>query len=285
MGALNASTGAWISTVAYLIVSLVKILVAWQVDSVALMADGFNNFTDIITSVALLIGLWVAKKDKDANHPYGHLRAENIASLVAAFVIAAIGLQILVNTISSIVNQDFVTPDQLAIWVGMGSGLFMILIYFINRTIAVKANSQGLRSIAKDNLSDAIVSFGTVIGITGAQFGMAWLDPVTGLVVGLIILWAAWGIFKETALILTDGIDPKKIIEYKETLAEVQEIMQVHDVKARVSGNQVIIDVSVTLQSGLNGKENIHAIEKVKELMKQRHNSLMTLVETKPPVR
>ncbi|WP_455566730.1 cation transporter dimerization domain-containing protein [Planomicrobium okeanokoites] len=61
--------------------------------------------------------------------------------------------------------------------------------------------------------------------------------------------------------------------------------MQVHDVKARVSGNQVIIDVSVTLQSGLNGKENIHAIEKVKELMKQRHNSLMTLVETKPPVR
>ncbi|UOR14167.1 cation diffusion facilitator family transporter [Halobacillus amylolyticus] len=285
MGSLSAKNGAWISTFAYLLVSLIKIIVAWQVNSVALMADGFNNFTDIITSVALIIGLRIAKKDQDENHPYGHLRAENIASLVAAFVIAAIGIQILTDTVRTIINQDFVEPDPLAIWVGLGSGLFMILIYFLNKTIASNENSQGLRSIAKDNLSDSIVSFGTVIGIAGAQFGMSWLDPVTGTIIGLIILWAAWGIFKETALILTDGIDPEKIRQYKESISDVQEIVKVNDVKARVSGNKVIIEVAVTLQSDSTIKEMSHVSEKIKELMQKQHNSLMTFVEIKPSVK
>ncbi|MFG6116869.1 cation diffusion facilitator family transporter [Halobacillus sp. SY10] len=282
---LNAKTGAWISTFAYLLVSLVKIIIAWQVNSVALMADGFNNFTDIITSVALIIGLRIAKKEEDENHPYGHRRAENIASLVAAFVIAAIGIQILVDTVRTMVNQNFVTPNPLAIWVGLGSGLFMILIYFLNKTIASKVNSQGLRSIAKDNLSDSIVSFGTVVGITGAQFGLSWLDPVTGTIVGLIILWAAWGIFKETALILTDGIDPEKIHQYKESLSDIQEIEKVNDVKARVSGNKVILDVSVSLQPDLSIKEMTHVTEEIKELMHKQHNSLMTFVELNPSVK
>ncbi|UOQ93971.1 cation diffusion facilitator family transporter [Halobacillus shinanisalinarum] len=285
MGSLSAKNGAWISTFAYLLVSLVKIIVAWQVNSVALMADGFNNFTDIITSVALIIGLRIAKKDQDENHPYGHRRAENITSLVAAFVIATIGIQILADTVRAILNQDFVTPDPLAIWVGLGSGLFMILIYFVNKTIASKVDSQGLRAIAKDNLSDSIVSFGTVVGIAGAQFGLSWLDPVTGTIIGLIILWAAWGIFKETALILTDGIDPEKIRQYKESISDVQEIVKVNDVKARVSGNKVIIDVAVTLQSDLPIKEMTQVSEKIKELMQKQHNSLMTFVEIKPSVK
>ncbi len=285
MGSLSAKNGAWISTFAYLLVSLVKIIVAWQVNSVALMADGFNNFTDIITSVALIIGLRIANKDQDENHPYGHRRAENIASLVAAFVIATIGIQILADTVRTIINQDFVTPDPLAIWVGLGSGLFMILIYFVNKTIASKVDSQGLRAIAKDNLSDSIVSFGTVVGIAGAQFGLSWLDPVTGTIIGLIIIWAAWGIFKETALILTDGIDPEKIRQYKESISDVQEIVKVNDVKARVSGNKVIIEVVVTLQSDSTIKEMSHVSEKIKELMQKQHNSLMTFVEIKPSVK
>ena len=284
MRGLNANSGAWISTFAYLAVSLVKIIIAWQVSSVALMADGFNNFTDIITSVALIIGLKIAKKGVDDNHPYGHLRAENIASLVAAFVIAAIGLQILANTIRTIINQDFVAPDPLAIWIGAGSGFFMIIIYFINRTIAANVDSQGLRSIAKDNLSDAIVSFGTVIGIAGAQFGMPWLDPVTGTIIGLIILWAAWGIFKETTLILTDGIEPEKIEEYKQSLSDVSEIAKVHDVKARVSGNKVIMDISVILQDEATSEEATKVVKKIKTLMKEQHASFITTVETNPPI-
>ncbi|UOR12104.1 cation transporter dimerization domain-containing protein [Halobacillus amylolyticus] len=116
------------------------------------------------------------------------------------------------------------------------------------------------------------------------RFIMA-LDPVTGTIIGLIILWAAWGIFKETALILTDGIDPEEISQYKESLSDVQEIVKVNDVKARVSGNKVIIDVAITLQSDLTIKEMTHVSEKIKELMQQQHNSLMTFVEIQSSVK
>ncbi len=211
--------GAWFSTFAYLIVASIKIIIALQTTSVALLADGLNNLTDIVTSVALIIGLYIAKKKRDDNHPYGHLRAENVASLLASFVIAMIGFQILMDTIRSIINNDYATPDPLATWLAFGSGAFMFIVYYINRKIASNTDSQGLKAIAKDNFSDALVSIGTGIGILGAQFDLPWLDPLTGVVIGLVILWAAWEIFEETSLILTDGINPDGNKKYKKTIS------------------------------------------------------------------
>ncbi|WP_079524901.1 MULTISPECIES: cation diffusion facilitator family transporter [Halobacillus] len=272
--------GAWFSTFAYLLVAAIKVIIALQAASVALLADGLNNLTDIVTSVALIIGLYIAKKKRDDNHPYGHLRAENVASLLASFVIAMIGFQILFDTTRSIINNNYATPDPLASWIAFGSGAFMFIVYFINRNIASKANSQGLKAIAKDNFSDALVSIGTGIGILGAQLGLSWLDPITGVVIGLVILWAAWEIFEETSLILTDGINPDDIQKYKETISNIDEVESVKDIKARTSGSKVIIDVAITLPPNLTVKEVTHIVNKIKELTKEKHDSLVTLVET-----
>ena len=83
--------GAWLSIIVYALLSVVKLIIGYIGGSDALMADGLNNTTDIIASIAVLVGLKISRKPPDHNHPYGHLRAESISSLIAAFIMLAVG--------------------------------------------------------------------------------------------------------------------------------------------------------------------------------------------------
>ncbi|MCD2506108.1 manganese transporter MneS, partial [Staphylococcus aureus] len=80
--------------------------------SEALTADGLNNTTDIIASVAVLVGLRISQKPPDEDHPYGHFRAETIASLIASFIMMVVGLQVLFSAGESIFSAKQETPDM-----------------------------------------------------------------------------------------------------------------------------------------------------------------------------
>jgi len=82
--------GAWISIIAYIILSFAKLFIGYVGNSAALKADGLNNTTDIIASVAVLIGLRISQKPPDKDHTYGHMRAETVASLIASFIMAVV---------------------------------------------------------------------------------------------------------------------------------------------------------------------------------------------------
>ena len=93
--------GAWLSIGTYLILSSAKLTIGYIGTSEALKADGLNNTTDIIASIAVLVGLRIAQRPPDSNHQYGHLRAETVASLVASFIMLVVGLQVLVSSLKA----------------------------------------------------------------------------------------------------------------------------------------------------------------------------------------
>ena len=101
---------------------------------------------------------------------------------------------------------------------------------------------------ARDNISDAWVSIGAVIGIVGSQFGLPWLDPVTAIIVGLLICKTAWDIFREATHHLTDGFDVELIQEYRETIAGIDGVETVKDVRARNYGSNAVVDVVITVR-------------------------------------
>src|SRR6478735_2286335 len=94
--------GAVISIIAYICLSIIKLIVGVLADSEALKADGLNNATDIIASAAVLIGLKLSQRPADDDHPYGHWKAENVASLVASFIMMVVGIQVVTNAVVSI---------------------------------------------------------------------------------------------------------------------------------------------------------------------------------------
>ncbi|MEH7883949.1 cation diffusion facilitator family transporter [Bacillus sp. JJ1609] len=244
--------GAIISIAAYIILSALKLFVGYISDSEALMADGLNNTTDILASVSVLIGLRLSQKPADEDHLYGHWKSEMVASMVASFIMILVGLQVLYSAVTSIFEGGNEAPDLISAWTGLFAALVMYLVYRYNRKLALKIKSHSVMAAAKDNLSDSWVSIGTAVGIIGSQFGLPWLDPVTAFVVGVLILKTGWDIFREASHQLTDGFDVALIKEYKETICDVVGVKGIKDLKARSYGNNIVVDIVITVNPTLD---------------------------------
>lgn len=104
--------------------------------SEALRADGLNNTTDIIASLAVLIGLRISQKPPDEDHPYGHFRAETIASMIASFIMMVVGLEVLYSSGEMLFNPKETTPDMIAAWTAAGSAVVMFLVFLYNKRLA-----------------------------------------------------------------------------------------------------------------------------------------------------
>lgn len=279
----NGERGAWLGLAAYLTLSTVKLMAGWIMGSAALVADGLNNASDIGVTVAILIGLRLSRKPPDDNHPYGHLRSETVASLVASFLMSAVGLQVLIEAARRMFGEgEVIAPDPMAAAVAAGSAAIMFGVYCYNRRLAARVGSEALAAAAADNRSDALVSIGALIGIGGAQFGWAWLDPLTAAAVGLVILYTAWGIFYASSLSLTDGYDESKLTTYRATVEKTAGVLGIKQMRARAHGSRVCLDLTIFVDPGLNVVDSHLIAEKVEARMKRKHRVLETHVHIEP---
>ncbi|MDQ0970750.1 cation diffusion facilitator family transporter [Neobacillus niacini] len=274
--------GAIVSIIAYICLSALKLAVGYIANSEALKADGLNNLTDIIASVAVLIGLRLSQRPADDDHPYGHWKAETVASMVASFIMAAVGLKVAYEAIVSIFYVQIGAPDVISAWTGLFCAFVMYWVFRYNKKLATDINSQSVMAAAKDNLSDAWVSVGTFIGIMGAQFGLPWLDPLAAVIVGLLICKTAWDIFKEASLYLTDGFDEKEIEIYKQTIHHCQGVKGVKEIKARNYGNNVVVDVVILVNSTLDVKKAHDIATQVEEELIRTHKVYDVHVHVEP---
>ncbi|WP_305780078.1 cation diffusion facilitator family transporter [Paenibacillus sp. 598K] len=274
--------GAWLSIVSYIVLSALKLTIGYLFVSEALMADGLNNATDIVASIAVLIGLRISQKPPDKDHPYGHYRAETIAALIASFIMAMIGLQVLFNTVRSFFVGSHEVPGMITAWVAIGAAAIMFGVYWYNRKLAMRINSQALMAAAKDNLSDALVSIGAAVGIFGSQFGLVWLDPLAAFLVGIIICKTAWEIFYSATHALTDGFDEEKLQSLQTAVAGIKGVREIKDIKARVHGSNVLVDVIILVDPTLSLIESHRICDEVEKKMKRKHDIMNIHVHVEP---
>lgn len=274
--------GAWLSISSYLLLTALKLGVGYWFVSGALVADGFNNLTDIVASIAVLIGLRISQKPPDEDHPYGHFRAETIAALVASFIMATVGIQVLISAVKSLFAADHQTPNLIAAWVAIFSAIAMAGVYLYNSRLARKINNQALHAAAKDNLSDALVSVGAAVGIIGAQFGIPWLDPVAAVVVGIIICKTAWDIFHSSTHALTDGFDENELTTLRATIARTKGVQSIKNIKARIHGSHVLVDVIIQVNPDLSLIESHQICDDIERRMGRKHNIMSIHVHVEP---
>ncbi|GGA00748.1 putative transporter YeaB [Paenibacillus marchantiophytorum] len=274
--------GAIVSIIAYICLSSIKLIIGYVSGSEALKADGLNNATDIVASIAVLIGLKIAQKPADQDHPYGHWKSETIASLVASFIMMAVGLQVLVEAAISMFQSREQAPDLISAWAGVFCAIVMYGVYRYNKKLALKINSQSVMAAAKDNFSDALVSIGTVVGIIGAQLSMPWLDPLTAIIVGIIICKTAWDIFREASHHLSDGFDEGIIESYKDTVMSIEGVEDVKEIRARNYGSNAVVDVILLIQSDLEFQEAHEIATRVEDELKRKSNVYEVHVHYEP---
>ncbi len=274
--------GAIISIAAYLCLAALKLIVGYWADSEALRADGLNNTTDIIASIVVLIGLKLSQKPADKDHPYGHWKAETVASMVSSFIMMVVGLQVLFEAVTAVINGRSESPDPIAAGTGLFCAAVMYLVFRYNSRLAKRIRSQAVMAAAKDNLSDAWVSVGTAVGIIGAQFDAPWLDPITAVIVGFIICHTAWEIFRDTSHNLTDGFDVAQIGSYKLTIQRIAGVKGIKDIRGRNYGNSAVVDVVILVNSHLNVRDAHDVATKVESALMKEHDVFEVNVHIEP---
>ncbi|HCX9379109.1 TPA: cation transporter [Staphylococcus aureus] len=247
-----AQRGAYLSLIVYIILSIVKYVTGFVFNSAAVRADALNNMTDIIVSLAVIIGLKISIKPADRNHPYGHLKSENISSLLVSFVIMFVGIQVVIQNAPRLFKEDDVVPNAITIIVSLISGLVMLIVFAVNQRLAKRTKSSSLNSAAKDNLSDSLVSIGTAIGLIFTQIGFPIVDIILATLLGLLIVYTGFGIFKEAIFMLSDGFNETELEAYRNDILEVDEVQEVKSIKGRYHGSSAFIDVTIVVDANLS---------------------------------
>lgn len=278
----KAELGAIISIVAYILISILKLTVADLAHSEALRADGLNNFTDILASIAVLIGLRISRKPADAEHRYGHWKAENVASLATSFIMLLVGLEVLYSSVQSVIQHKTESPDMTAAIVGIFSAIVMYAVYFFNKRLSEKVQSSGLLAAAKDNRSDAWTSIGTAVAVFGASFNLGWLDSAAAIVVALLILKTAIDIFRDSVFSLSDGFDETQLTRYTRAIEQLPEIRAVKSIKGRSYGANIYLDVTVTMNPQLTVKESHDIADQIEDLLQEEFQIFETDVHIEP---
>lgn len=208
----------------------VKFTIGFLMKSLAVTADAFNNLSDAASSVISFIGVKMASKPADADHPFGHGRIEYIAALIVSFLVMEMGLSFLKNSIGKLMNPEEIIFE----WVP-----FLILVLSIgvkfwmgvfNRKLGKRIDSKVMLATAADSMGDVITTGATVLSILICTFTSINVDAVAGIVVSVIVMWAGFSIAKETLEPLIGQSVPKELYQQITEAVEAYDgILGTHD--------------------------------------------------------
>ncbi|MBQ0059342.1 MAG: cation transporter [Lachnospiraceae bacterium] len=268
--AMRVSTG---SIVVNLLLSLFKLIAGIIGHSGAMISDAIHSASDVFSTIIVMIGVSIANKAADQNHPYGHERLECVASTTLAIVLALTGGGIGYSALRKIISGNAATlaiPGLLALIAAIVSIIAKEAMYQITKNAAKKINSDALMADAWHHRSDALSSIGAFIGILGARLGFPILDPVAGLVICLFIEKAAFDIYKSAFDKMVDKACPQEMIDaIRQVIQEQKDILTIDDLKTRQFGAKIYVDVSI----GVDGNKTLreaHDIARIVHLTLER---------------
>ena len=278
----ESEKGTKISIAVYILMAGLKLAVGFFFNASSLIADGLNNFGDVISSVAMLIGMRTSRIPPYEYHPYGHWKAESIASLLTSFIMILLGMQVLIDAIGNILNGELTISNPLAASVGLISATVMWGVYRYNLNLSRKTHSKGLKAVAKDNLADALTSLGTSVAIFAATFSLWWVDYVMAIIVGLIILKTGIEIASENVFSLSDGFDQELLAQYHSSIIKIEDIQQIVSLKARMYGNNIYVDITIVVNGEMSVQTSHDLTEEVEELLFKQFDVMHTDVHVEP---
>jgi len=251
------------SIIANVFLSIFKLCAGIFGNSAAMVADAVHSITDLISTVVAIIGIKLAGKKPDKNHPYGHERFECVATLILATLISLIGVGIGWAGVQMIITgqyNEIGLPNLLALSAAVVSIGVKEAVYWYMRAVAKKIDSSALMADAIHSRADGLSSIGSLIGILGARVGFPILDSVAAIIICVFILKTAYGIFIDTIGRLTDrSCDDETLDKIRNVIIGQCDVLGIDQLKTRLAGNRIYVDVDISVNQSHTLNE-AHAI-------------------------
>lgn len=249
------------------VLSLLKFLAGIFAHSGAMISDAVHSASDVFSTFIVMIGIAVAKKKPDKDHPYGHERFECVASVVLAVILAATGLGIGmkgIEKISAAGTETLEIPETAALIAAVVSIIVKEAMFQYTRIAAKKINSGALMADAWHHRSDALSSVGAFIGIFGAMSGFPVLDPLASIVICVFIEKAAFDIFRDAIDKMIDKSCSEEMLEkMKAVILDTPEVMGIDEIKTRLFGSRIYVEVEICMENSKTLTEAHTTAEKV----------------------
>ncbi len=237
---------------------------------------------DIAGSIVVLFGVKIATKPPDEEHPYGHGKAENIASIIVALLLIVIGIEISISSVKVFFGEVPKAPGKLALIVIIISILIKEGLFQYKFRIGRKYQSSALISEAWHHRSDSLSSIAALFGVGGAMLGeyfqlpfLVYADAAAGILVSLIVVKIGYSLAKESSLVMMEKVlDKKEVKKYKQTVMAVDGVIRIDQIFARTHGRYVIIDIKVSVDPNLSVKEGHDIAKAVKQRLLQKHEEI-----------
>ena len=264
---------SFVTIVGNVVLAVFKFLAGIIASSSAMVSDAVHSFSDVFSTIIVIIGVKISSRESDASHRYGHERMECMASMGLAAVLFATSIGIGYSGLTKIISSDYsglATPGLLALIAARVAIVAKELMYHYTMHAAKKINSSSLKADAWHHRSDALSSVASLIGIGGAMMGVKILDPIVSIIICLVIVKAAFDILKESIDKLVDkSCDEETIKKMEETVLNIDGVLDLDDIKTRLFSNKIYVDIEIcadgdlTLWDAHEIAENVH--DKIEE--------------------
>lgn len=276
----TATRVSLVSIIGNAVLSLLKLFAGIFAHSGALVSDAVHSASDVFSSIIVIIGVKLAAKEADEEHPYGHERIESVAAIVLAVVLLVTGVFIghtAIEKLTGAAINGTAIPGALALVAAVVSIVSKEAMYWYTRYFAKKIDSTALMADAWHHRSDALSSIGSTIGVIGARLGYAWFDPLASLVICVFIVKAAYDIFADAIGKMTDrAISDERQEVLKAAALKEEGVLGVADLQTRVFGSRVYVDMELFADPEITLRESDGIARRVhdrieKEFPKVKH--------------
>ncbi len=277
-----ANKVSFVTIIGNILLSVMKLIAGFVAHSNAMISDAIHSASDVFSTFVVIIGIKLASKKADKEHPYGHERLECVAAIVLSMVLFITGFGIGTAALKNITSGDYnniVVPGILALVAAIVSIVSKEAMYWYTRYNAKRIDSSALMADAWHHRSDAFSSIGALIGIAGARLGFPIMDSIASLIIFVFIIKAAYDIFKDAIDKMVDhACDDDTVNQIRECVMKHEDVLGIDMLQTRIFGNKIYVDLEIatdgsyTLSKAHTIAESVHddiekSFPKVKHIM------------------
>lgn len=263
-----------VTIVVNVVLAIFKVFAGFIAHSNAMISDAIHSASDVFSTFVVMIGIKLASKDSDKEHPYGHERLECVAAIVLAMILFITGLGIGTDAVKAIFSgnyADLKVPGILALIAAVVSIIVKEAMYWYTRYYAKRIDSGALMADAWHHRSDALSSVGALIGIGAARLGYPVMDSIASLVIFFFILKAAYDIFMDAIDKMVDHSCSEEMEEQiSNCVMENECVLGIDLLQTRIFGNKIYVDLEISVDGDYSLREAHLIAEDVHEKIEER---------------